>query len=79
MSRLRGARPMSGARALIPNFLKFLRLRLRQVKNNAVTLQVDLRGHEFYPILAQAQEAADIGVHLGNLVVRGTLKGRDIP
>ena len=76
--------PMPGARPqkvglLFRNFREFLRLRRRQVKNNAVSLQANLRGRHYYPMLAQAQETADIGKHLGNFVVSGTLKGRDLP
>ena len=64
---------------LFHDFRKFLRLCRRHVKNNAVRFQANLRGCQHYPMLAQAQVAADIGKHPGNLVVRGTLKGCDFP
>ena len=68
------------ARLLLHNyFRKFLRLRRRQGKNDAVSFQVNLPGRQFNPVLADAHEAANIGIHPANVVVSGTLKGRDLP
>ncbi len=64
--------------SLLCYFRKFLSLRRRQVNNDAVTFQVNLRGQQSYAMLAKAQEAADIGMQLGDLVVSATLKGRDL-
>ena len=76
--------PMPNTRAqnvecLLRYFWKFLRLRRRQAKNNAVSFQANLLGRQVYPMLAYAQVAADIGIHRGNLVVSGTMKGCDLP
>ncbi len=58
---------------------KLLRLCRREVKNDAVGLQTNLRGRQAYAVLAYAQKAADIGIHAGNLVVSAKLKGLDFP
>ena len=77
-SRMPNARAPN-VECLLRYFRKFLRLRRRQVKNNAVSFQANLLGRQFYPMLAYAQVAADIGIHRGNLVVGGTMKGCDLP
>ena len=64
---------------LFRNLRKFLRLRRSQVENDTVGFQANLRRHQFDPMLAYAQIAADIGKHAGDLVVGAKLKGSDLP
>src|SRR5208337_4748100 len=63
---------------LLRNLRKFLCLRRRHVKLNAVILQVKTgrRNRDF--MLAEAQEAADIGAQFGDLVVGGPQDCRDL-
>jgi hypothetical protein len=69
---------MTKRRCLACDFGKLLRLRGRQLQHNAIGFESKLPRVQPDTVLAKAQEAANIGIQFGDLVVGAALEGRDL-